>query len=211
MVLAFGFLVIPNSGCGHGIFPEVTPTTSATTIPTSTIVTASPSATATAGSTVEPFSMTGTGTELNAAFGTCSGMGCASSHGSCTCLTFSGTLDGSFIGKSNWSAGITVNLDDCKNTGTPSGFCCVGDGLLTITSAAATANTIGMSIAGAICENPEASEDLSLGGNYKILPSASAGKFAQSTGTGNINAFIASSNSDTYLDANGAIQLTSPF
>jgi hypothetical protein len=212
LLVAFAFLLIPDSGCGKGIFPEVTPTTTATTVPTSTIIgSSSPTATATAGAIGQPFSMTGTGTELNAAFGTCSGMGCASSHGSCTCLTFSGTLDGTLIGKSNWDAGITVNLDDCENTGTPSGFCCVGDGKLTITSSASgPANTIGMSITGAICENPEASEDLSLGGNFKILPSLSGGKFANSNGTGRINAFAASSNGTTYLDGSGAIQSSSP-
>jgi hypothetical protein len=210
MMAVFAFLLVPESGCGHGIFPEVSPSATATIVPTFTI-TSSPSATPTAVSALRPFSMIGSGTQSSPGIGTCSGQTCNATGHACTCLKFSGTLEASLIGQSQWDASVTVNSADCENTGTPSGFCCIGDGVLNLTSGTGSAaNMIGMTITASVCDNPDASNDLSLAGNFKILPSSSAGKFAHAAGTGRINAFSASSNGATYINASGTIQLSSP-
>jgi len=210
---AFTFLVLPNSGCGQGIFPEVTG--SATTTATSTSL-STPTSTPSPGPVLQTFSMMGSGTAVSLNDGTCSHGGCASSRGSCLCLKLEGSLNASLIGKASWTAAITINFDDCPSTGTASGFCCIGDGLLTATAKQGkTMNIMTMSINGDVCDDPATSDaagdDISVQANFKILPASSAGKFAQSIGTGRFNAFQDAATGDTYVNGNGAIQLVSPF
>jgi len=210
---AFTFLLLPNSGCGKGIFPEVTG--SATTTATSTSF-ATPSSTPSPGPVVQPFSMSGSGKAVSLNDGTCTGGGCASSRGGCLCLTLAGSLSASFIGKASWTAPITINFDDCPSTGTGSGFCCIGDGLLTATAKQGkTTNILTMSMAGDVCDDPATSDaagdDISVQANFKILPASSAGKFAHSIGTGRFNAFQDAATNDAWVNGNGTIQLVSPF
>lgn len=215
---AFTFLILPNSGCGKGIFPEVTG--SATTTATGTSI-GTPSSTPSPGPAVQPFSMIGSGTAVSLNDGTCTGGGCASSRGSCLCLTLEGSLNASLIGKASWTAAITINFDDCPSTGTASGVCCIGDGLLTATAKQGkTTNILTMSITGDVCDDPATTEpvagggvgdDISVAANFKILPTANAGKFTHSVGTGRFNAFQDAATGDTYVNGNGAIQLVSPF
>src|ERR1022692_4579322 len=65
------------------------------------------------------FSMLGTGTGATPTDGTCSGAVCNASSGGCLCLTFQGKLiNATQIGNATWKASVTVNIDDCTNTGT---------------------------------------------------------------------------------------------
>ncbi len=215
-MVAFTFMMLPSSGCGNGIFPEVTPTVTTTTVPTITVTaTAStptstaPTATATPHGPNEQFSMRGSGTQATPIVGTCNGSGCGASSRNCECLEFSGTLLSTVVGNSNWTAQVTVNEDDCTTTGTSNGFCCIGDGTFNATNGTGkTMNALAFSFTGPICENPNAAMNQSLQGSVEILPAISNGKFTNSTGTGQVNIF--SNGTDAYLTALGQIQLGKP-
>jgi hypothetical protein len=119
------------------------------------------------------------------------------------------------VGNASWSAAVTVNLNDCTNTGTSTsgggGFCCYGDGtLMATTGTGSSASTLAMSFTGPVCNDPNASDDTSIQGGFIILTSDSTGKFKHSAGTGEVNIFEAT-DMTTYLAGNGVIQLTSPF
>ena len=66
------------------------------------------------------------------------------------------------MGKATWNSTVTVNVDDCINTGTTDaqggGFCCFAGGPL---SASSGANTLAMSFTGLLCEDPNAGIDRS--------------------------------------------------
>jgi hypothetical protein len=216
VMVGFTLMMVPNSGCGKGIFPEVTPTITATTVPTitatataSTPTSTAPTATATPHGANEQFSMRGSGIEATPTVGTCNGSGCGGSSKHCECLTFSGTLLSTVIGDSNWTANVTVNEDDCTATGTSAGFCCIGDGTFNATNGTGkSANALALSFTGNICEDANASLDSSLQAPFEILTSTSGGKFANSNGTGQINIFTNGTNA--YLTALGQIQLGKP-
>jgi len=140
------------------------------------------------------FSMQGSGTQISTTDGTCSGAMCSASLGDCECVTYQGTL----------------NADDCTNTGTPSGICCFGDGVLSATDNTKAANTLSMSFTGPVCFDPNASMDMSVSGTFIILPAGSTGKFALSTGTGQINVFSLATDGTSYLAGDGLIQVVSP-
>jgi hypothetical protein len=160
------------------------------------------------------FSMRGTATASDPADGTCSGGTCTASSGDCECIMFQGSLTATEIGNSTWTGGVTVNTDDCTNTGTTTsqggGFCCFGDGTLTATATSSSSNALAMSFTGNICDDPNASDDLSVQAGYIIVTDSSSGKFKNSAGTGQINLFLASDNT-TYLAGNGVLQVISPF
>ncbi len=167
-------------------------------------------------SALTQFSLRGSGAETpNSITGTCSGAPCDASKGDCQCITYAGTLNATDVGNATWNASVTVNLDDCTNTGTedPSngGFCCYGDGTLNATTGSGgSASTLALSFTGPICNDPNADDDTSIQGGFIIVTSDSTGKFQHSAGTGEVN-FFEAADTITYLVGNGLIQLTSPF
>jgi len=169
----------------------------------------SPAATTTKVSPLLQFSLHGTGAE-NATIGTgtCSGNACAASMGDCSCLMFTGNVNATDVGNATWTADITVNTDDCTNTGTPPGFCCFGDGVMDATTIGKSPSTLEISFTGPVCADPNANGD-SVQGGFIIVTANSTGKFANSAGTGEINFFVAD-DLTTYLSGNGVFQLTAP-
>jgi hypothetical protein len=158
------------------------------------------------------FEMRGSGTETGDNPGTCGGATCDATNGNCECLTFKGTLNATQVGNAPWTASLTVNLDDCTNTGTPGGFCCTGDGLLSATTGTGgSANTLGMSLTGPVCVDPNAALDVNIQGGFIILPAQSSGKFKNSTGTGQLDAYMAAADGTTYISGRGVLQVVSPF
>jgi len=157
------------------------------------------------------FSMRGSGTQTSMTTGTCSGAVCDASSGNCTCLNLQGMLNATQVGNASFTAGVTLNSDDCTNTGTTGGFCCYSDGTLTATAGSgSSASMLGMTFTGLVCADPNASLDTSIQGGFIIVPADSSGKFATSTGTGQIDAYVAADNT-TYLSGRGMIQVMSPF
>jgi hypothetical protein len=164
------------------------------------------------------FSLHGTGAEnANVTDGTCSGETCTASGGDCECLMFTGNLNATQVGNATWTAGITVNTDDCTNTGTAGpdpanpGFCCFGDGVLDATTSGKSPSKLEISFTGPVCEDPNANDDTSVQGGFIVVTTDSTGKFAKSAGTGQINLFVADDSVTTYLTASGILQVTSPF
>ena len=206
-VLAIGamtFGLAPSSGCGKGVFQEV----SSSATPSSSTQTASPSSTATQ-ALASPLSLRGSGTQTDSTDGTCSGQACSST--TCECLTFSGSLSSTLLGNSDWTASLTVNLDECTNTGTMDQFCCNGDTLLSISNGKASApNKLVLSFTGPACVDP-ASSNLSFWGDFIVLSGSSSGKFAGAIGTGQINLFsgLTDNTPPAYLTAQGDIDLPS--
>ena len=168
-----------------------------------------PNAAAAKESPLTAFSMQGISHEAGMTDGTCGGTQCMASLGDCVCLTFQGTLAGTLIGKADWTAGVTVNIDDCTNTGTAGGFCCAGDGTFSATDGAKSPDTLAMSFAGTVCDDPNAKDDFSASGTFIILPS-STGKFVQSAGTGQLNLYSPAAGTTSYVAGDGLIQLVSP-
>jgi hypothetical protein len=202
MVATFIFVILPNSGCGKGVFPGAT--TSATGVPTSTT-----SSTATPAIGGQSFEMRGSGSQVSSSPGTCSGQTCNASLGNCECLVFTGSLLSTVVGNSNFTASLTVNLDDCTATGTVLGVCCNGDGLFNASNGSGSAaNLLALTAIGPFCFDPNAGQDTSLEGNFTILPSSSTGKFLDSTGTGLINIFTDLNTKIAYVAVLGEIQLT---
>ncbi len=207
-MVALTLAILPNSGCGKGIFDEVkssaTATTPRTVTPTSTASPMVPS---------QAFSMRGSGTQISSTPGTCSGLACHGLRGHCQCIIISGTLLSGIVGNSNFSASVTVNIDDCTNTGTFGGFCCNGDGLATITNGQGTsANLLDLTFTGPFCVDPNSSTNLSLldsslQATFDVLTASSTGKFLNATGTGQLNLFTDTDTGDAYLAAVGEIQL----
>ena len=203
-MVALSFALLPNSGChSGGIFPEITTSATATTTATSIGIA---TATATAVPASRPIEMRGTGSETSSHPGTCSGQTCGASLGDCECMEFSGKLISSVVGNSSWTADFTVNIDDCPNTGTTGGFCCIGDGVLNATSGTGTsASVLSLSVTGPLCIDPDTSAS-SLEANYEVLGATSGGKFANAGGTGQFNIYSDTSG-NAYLAALGEIQL----
>jgi hypothetical protein len=168
-------------------------------------------------SALQEFILRGTGTQnASVGDGTCSGATCNASNGDCECLQFQGSLNASQLGNATWTAGITVNVDDCIDTGTPGpdasnpAFCCFGDGVLDATTTGNSSSTLELSFTGPVCTDPNANDDLSVLGGYIIVTADSSGKYAHSAGTGEVNFFVAD-DLTTYLAGSGSFQLTSPF
>ena len=222
-MVGFTLSMVPNSGCGKGIFPEVTGSATATTVPTTTTTATAttPTATATTPTSTataqlapaKAFSMRGSGTQATPIVGTCSGAGCGGSTKHCECLQFTGTLLSTEVGNSNWTANITVNEDDCTSTGTSGGLCCVGDGTFDATSSTGKAvSDLSFSVTGPICMDPNTSSDpltldSSLAANFEVLNSTSTGKFKDAVGTGQINIFTDVATGNSYLAVLGELQL----
>jgi hypothetical protein len=168
-------------------------------------------------SALQEFILRGTGTQNSSVGdGTCSGAACNASNGDCECLQFQGSLTASQLGNASWTAGITVNVDDCIDTGTPGpdaanpAFCCYGDGVLDATTTGTSPSTLELSFTGPVCADPNANDDLSVLGGYIIVTADSSGKYAHSAGTGEVNFFVAD-DLTTYLAGSGSFQQTSPF
>jgi hypothetical protein len=165
------------------------------------------------------FSMIGSGVAMDAIDGTCSGATCDASAGDCECIVIEGTLDATQVGKVPYTANVTVNLDDCINTGTTTpqanGFCCFGDGLL-VTSPpnGKSSDALGMSFTGPVCSDPNSPPvdggDTSVQGGFIVSKDNSSGKFANSGGAGQLNILV-DVNNNTYLSGNGVLQVVSPF
>ena len=161
------------------------------------------------------FSLRGIGNNTAVNDGTCSGRICTASGGDCQCLEFSGALTATELGKASFTAGVTVNTDDCINTGTAgpdnmAGFCCFGDGVLDATSSGKSPSTLELSFTGPICLDPNADFDTSVQGGYAVVTANSTGKFSASAGTGEINLFVGDdADATTYLTANGVFQADS--
>jgi hypothetical protein len=206
-VTSFIFLVLPNSGCGKGIFPKVT--SSATTV----VPTTTPSSTSTAATIGQSFEMRGSGSQVSSNPGTCSGQACSASLGNCDCVVLTGSLLSTVVGNSNFTASVTINDDDCTATGTSDGFCCNGDGLFKATNGTGqSANALQLSFVGPICFDPNtfgspAVLDSSLQANFTVLGSASTGKFLNSAGTGQINIFTHAKTETVYIATLGQIQI----
>ena len=200
---AFTFAMIPESGCGHGVFPEVSTSATPTTVPVPTTV---PSATPTAGPLGKLFNMRGSSKETAPArFGTCSGAICLASARRCECTTFGGTLQSS-LGNLNWTADVTVNIDDCVGTGNLGGSCCNGDGTFTATSGSGkSASSLVLSFTGPDCIDTTNMFASSLEANFSVSPASSTGKFANSSGTGQLNLFSQSSDGSGYVTVSGQI------
>lgn len=115
------------------------------------------------------------------------------------------------MGKATWNSTVTVNVDDCINTGTTDaqggGFCCFAGGPL---SASSGANTLAMSFTGLLCEDPNAGDQFNVQGGFIII--AGAGKFVNSAGTGQLDMSVGTDTAGTtYLSGNGLLQVVSPF
>jgi len=171
---------------------------------------------ATKASALQVFSMRGTGTQNSTVgTGTCSGATCSASGGNCECLKFQGKLNATLVGNATWTAGVTVNVDDCTNTGTPGpdtanpAFCCFSDGVLDATTGGNSPSMLEISFTGPVCLDPDANDDTSVQGGFIIVKANSTGKFAKTAGTGQVNFFVAD-DLTAYLSGNGVIQLTSP-
>ena len=165
------------------------------------------------------FDMLGSGTAMDPIAGTCSGAACDASGGECNCIEFQGSLNATQVGSVPFTANVTINIDDCVNTGTTTsmagGFCCYGDGVLMTTPANnKSASTLGMSFTGPVCNDPNADAssggDTSIQGGFIILGADSSGKFAQSAGVGQMNIVVTTSN-NVLLSGNGLLQVVSPF
>jgi hypothetical protein len=204
MMAGLGFALASNSGCrSGGIFPEITATATATTVPT---LGPSASATASPAAATRSIELRGSGSETTSHAGTCSGQTCGGSLHDCECVEFSGKLISTLVGSASWTADITINIDDCTNTGTAGGFCCNGDGVLNATSGSGAAESVlSLSVTGPLCTDPVASAS-SLESNYSVLGGTSSGKFANAAGTGQFNIYSDSSG-NAYLAALGEIQL----
>jgi hypothetical protein len=156
------------------------------------------------------FSMLGTATST-VDDGPCPGVtSCNSSNDGCNCLTFQGSLNGTQVGNATWTAMVTINTDDCPNTGTTTaqgdGFCCYAGGPI---NASSGSNTLAMSFSGLVCQDPNAALQLSVQGGFIIF--SGAGKFANSAGTGQLNMSVADDDAgSTYLVGNGVLQVVSP-
>ena len=167
-------------------------------------------------SALAQFGLRGLGAEVpNSITGTCSGAPCAASAGHCDCLTYSGTLTATDVGSASWNAAVTVNLDDCTNTGTEDpgngGFCCFGDGTLDATTGSGSSvSKLAMSFTGPVCNDPNANDNTSVQVGFIIDTADSTGKFLHAAGTGEFNLFEAT-DTTTYVVGNGVIQLVSPF
>jgi hypothetical protein len=171
---------------------------------------AQPAAAATPSALVT-FSMLGSATSMLDDTAACPGVTCNGSGGDCNCLTLQGSLDGTDVGKASWTSTVTVNVDDCINTGTTDaqggGFCCFAGGPL---SASSGANTLAMSFTGLLCEDPNAGDQFNVQGGFIII--AGAGKFANSAGTGQLDMSVGTDAAGTtYLSGNGLLQIVSPF
>jgi len=199
MMAGLSLVLLPNSGCHGGVFPEVTVTATltATVVPTAT---ASPLATS------RSLELRGSGTQTGMHSGTCSGQTCGGTSGGCDCLLFSGNLISTVVGNSTWSANVTINTDDCTSTGTSGGFCCNGDGVLNSAGGnGASASVLSIAIIGPICMDPEATV-MSLEANFSVLGAMSSGRFANAAGTGQFNIYSDSSG-NAYLAALGEVSL----
>jgi len=208
-MVALGFAMMPEAGCGHGVFPEVSTAGSATPTPVP-VPTTVPSATPTAAPIGTTFNMRGSSTQTGAHAGTCSGATCLGPRGRCECTTFEGTASSS-LGTLHWTADVTVTTDDCPSTGNLGGLCCTGDGTFTATSGSGkSASNLVLAFTGPDCIDTTNSFASSLEANFTVLPASSmsassTGKFANSTGTGQFNLFSASSNGSGYVFALGQI------
>lgn len=201
---AMTFGLAPSSGCGGGFFPQV----SSSATPSSSTQTATPSSTATQALN-SSLSLRGSGTQTDVTDGTCAGGTCSST--TCQCLKFTGSLSSALLGNADWTAGLTVNLDECTNTGTADQFCCTGDTLLTISNGTTSApNVLALSFTGPACVDPNSS-NVSFWGDFIVLSSSSSGKFANAVGTGQINLFtgLTDTTPPVYLAAQGDINLPS--
>jgi hypothetical protein len=167
-------------------------------------------------------SMRGSGTATIDLVAPCPGVTCNSSMGGCACFTIQGNITGTPIGTGTWTSNLTVNTDDCTNTGTSglggSGFCCFGGGVLTAkTGTGKSASTLAMSFTGPICSDPNDADSTnggatSIQGGFIVLTAKSNGKFLHSAGSGQINASVGiDAAGTTYLAGNGTFQLVSPF
>ena len=166
-----------------------------------------------------PFSMLGTGTAADPTDGTCSGATCDASGGQCICIQIQGNLNATQVGNAPFTASVTVNINDCTNTGTSTsmngGFCCFGDGVLSATTGSGkSVSTLAMSFTGPVCNDPNADAgnggDTNVQGGFIILAASSSGKFQQSGGAGQINLLVTTAN-NVYLAGNGVLQVVSPF
>lgn len=175
--------------------------------PAQSAATATPSALLT-------FSMLGSATSTLDTTAPCPGVTCNGSSGTqagCNCLTLQGSLTGTQIGKATWTSTVTINTDDCINTGTTDaqggGFCCFSGGPL---SASNGTNTLAMSFTGLLCEDPNAGDQFGIQGGFII--GAGTGKYANSAGTGQLDMSVGDdTNGTTYLSGNGVLQVVSPF
>jgi hypothetical protein len=200
-IVALGFAVLPNTGCGKGYNEVSTVSPTATPLPT-----AVPSATATLAS--QSFNLRGSLTRTGAKAGTCSGQKCSASAGDCECLTFSGTLLSTVVGNLAWTASVTINLDDCTATGTSGGSCCNSDGLFNaVKGSGASASTLVLSFTGPECVDANSAGAASLQANFAVLPASSTKTFANSTGTGLFNLYSNATDGSGYVSALGAIHL----
>jgi hypothetical protein len=207
VMVGFTFAMMPEAGCGHGVFPEVTISTTPTAVPVPTTV---PSTSPTATSSATPatalgtsFNMRGSSTQTGSTSGTCSGEICTATGHLCECTTFKGTVS-STLGTLDWTAQVTLNLSDCTSTGTAAGSCCNGDGTFTATDGK-SGDSLVLAFTGPDCLDPTASSATSVEANFAVLPTSSTGKFANSTGTGQFNLFADSSDGSGYVSVLGQI------
>ncbi len=204
-LLGFGGLAM--AGSGH---PDAESVRAAFAHHTSRSAAFQPAATATP-SALLTYSMLGNGTSTLDATAACPGVTCNGSNGGCNCLTFQGNLTGTQVGKATWTSTVTINTDDCINTGTTDaqggGFCCFAGGPL---SAASGANTLAMSFTGLVCDDPNAGDQFSIQGGFIVI--AGAGKFVNSAGIGQLDMSVGTDTAGTtYLSGNGVLQVVSPF
>ena len=127
-------------------------------------------------SALQEFILRGSGTQNSSVGdGTCSGAACNASNGDCECLQFQGSLNASQLGNATWTAGITVNVDDCVNTGTPGPDPSQSCFLLLWRRGARRhhhrqfSQHPGVSFTGPVCADPNANDDLSVLGGYIIV------------------------------------------
>ena len=186
-MVAFAFAMMPQAGCGHGVFPEITSSATPTGVPT-----ASSSASPTPATLGTTFNMRGTLEQTDLLSGTCSGATCLASAGECECMIYGGKVSSS-VGILQWTADVTLNIDDCFSTGNLGGSCCTADGTFTGSSGSGkSAGILALDFTGTDCIDTTNAFASSLTGNFSVSPDSSTGKFANSTGTGQFNLFSTS-------------------
>ncbi len=207
LLALFGYGSLAFAGSGH---PDVQTVRAAFAHHAVKAAAFQPAATATP-SALLTYSMLGNGTSILDDTEACPGVTCNASNGECNCLTFAGNLTGTQIGKATWTSTVTINTDDCTNTGTTDsqggGFCCFAGGPMSLASGT---NTLAMSFTGLLCDDPNAGDQFAVQGGFII--NAGAGKFVNSAGTGQLDMSVGTDTAGTtYLSGNGVLQIVSPF
>jgi hypothetical protein len=153
---------------------------------------------------LKEFEFRGTGSLVSSVFGeACESQVCTASMGTCGCLTYSGTGNGTKVGYgATWTYNQTTNDDDIIMTGLLGDRCFPTEGDGTITSSDGN-NSVVFHSSGWACE---------FGGltffntNNTIYLSPGTGKLASAYGTANLAMSTEFASSNAFLNIDGMVQ-----